>query len=276
MYFPYLQTDASINPGNSGGPLTNSAGEVIGVNAAIDARAQGIGFAIPINALKEILPQLKKGKVIRGYLGVSINDVDERIQKQLHLKADKGSIVLNIMPNSPAEKAGIQNYDVITEFDGKPVVDSRTLMIRVGETPVGKTVKIKVLRDGRPQELNIKIEEPPADGTLQGQGPGGQGVPGVPSMKAPFDLGLAFSQLTPELAQQLEIEEAPLQSVVVTAVAQGSPADAAGFSVGDIILDINRHRVLTPRDAVKAFKHGQNSVRILRQDGTALLFLGAK
>ena len=149
-YDNFIQTDASINPGNSGGPLINMKGEVVGINTAIIAEGQGIGFAIPINMAKEIAPQLQdKGHVTRGWLGVSIQEMTPELAKSLGLKEKKGALVAQVVPGSPAEKAGIEQGDVILEFDGKEVSDSKDLPRIVASTPVGKIVTVKMSREGK-------------------------------------------------------------------------------------------------------------------------------
>ena len=149
-YDNFIQTDASINPGNSGGPLINMKGEVVGINTAIIASGNGIGFAIPINMAKEVAPQLReKGHVTRGWLGVSIQEVTPELAKSFDLKEKKGALVGQVVSGSPAEKAGIEQGDVILEFDGKEVADSKDLPRIVASTPVGKAVTIKLSRNGK-------------------------------------------------------------------------------------------------------------------------------
>lgn len=155
----YLQTDAPINPGNSGGPLVNLKGEVIGVNTAIDARAQGIGFAIPISLVKNVLPQLKdKGSVDRGFLGVAIRDLDEQIAAQLGVKKDlKAPLVQQVDLGTPAYSAGIRPYDVIVEFNGQPVRSSSELTSAVASSPAGESVTVKLLREGKEKSVQVKL-----------------------------------------------------------------------------------------------------------------------
>ncbi|MCB0412738.1 MAG: trypsin-like peptidase domain-containing protein, partial [Bdellovibrionales bacterium] len=153
--FSFLQTDASINPGNSGGPLVNTKGEVVGVNSAIDPRAQGIGFAIPIDDVKSILPQLEKnGGIKRGYLGIYMDNITPRAQQALDLKVDHGALVLKIIPGSPAYKAKLKPYDVILEFNGHKTDDVQELMRAVSDSTVGQTIKVKIFRDGKETSLS--------------------------------------------------------------------------------------------------------------------------
>lgn len=157
-YDSYIQTDAAINVGNSGGPLFNIRGEVIGVNAAINAATQGIGFAIPINMVRKILSALEKeGKVTRGWLGVMIQQLTTDLAKAFKLNDDQGALVSEVMKESPAEQAGIVRGDVIVEFDGKKVGQMHELPTLVAETPVGKSVPVRVIRDGVPIQLKVKI-----------------------------------------------------------------------------------------------------------------------
>ena len=160
--FPFIQTDASINPGNSGGPLVDVRGYVIGVNTAIDARAQGIGFAIPIDNVKQIVAQLEKdGRVHRGYIGVGIASVDEDVAQQLGLKEARGTLVTQVLAGSPADKAGIRAYDIITEIDGKKTDDAPSLSNVVGDTPINSTVKVKLWRfdqSGKRSDVSVSLK----------------------------------------------------------------------------------------------------------------------
>lgn len=157
-YDNFIQTDAAINSGNSGGPLLNLRGEVIGINAAINASGQGIGFAIPINMIKKILVVLEKeGKVTRGWLGVMIQELTRDLAKAFKLKEDRGALVSEVMAGSPAEEAGVVRGDVIVAFDGKKIGEMHELPALVAETPIGKTVSLHLVRDGAPMELKVKI-----------------------------------------------------------------------------------------------------------------------
>src|SRR6185369_11612771 len=162
-YDDFIQTDAAINPGNSGGPLLNTKGEVVGINTAIFSRSGGnigIGFAIPISLAQEVVPQLKeKGRVTRGWLGVMIQKVTPDIAESMGLQESKGALVADVVKDGPAAAAGLKQGDVIVEFDGKPVEDSADLPLLVARTPVGKTVKVKVLREKSTETYSVKIEE---------------------------------------------------------------------------------------------------------------------
>jgi serine protease Do len=166
---PLIQTDASINPGNSGGPLVNSKGLVIGVNSAIDARAQGIGFAIPIDEVKRIIPQLeKRGSIRKGYLGVVLGDVDPNAADDLGLGDSPGAVIMNV-DEGPAKNAGVKRFDIVTEFNGKKIRNSRDLSDTVADTEPGKSVKIKVLRNKKTISLDLNLAERPSDQALMRQ-----------------------------------------------------------------------------------------------------------
>lgn len=166
--FPLIQTDASINPGNSGGPLVNSKGQVVGINSAIDARAQGIGFAIPIDEIKTVIPILEKsGSIKRGFIGLDLADLDQQTVMYLRLERDnRGSLAASVLPNGPAEKAGLKMYDVIIEIDGQKVADTQDLVNRIADLSVGAKVKVKYLRNNRGQAIEknatVTIEERPS------------------------------------------------------------------------------------------------------------------
>jgi len=159
-YDNFLQTDAPINPGNSGGPLINLRGEIIGINTAIIPAGQGIGFAIPSNMAEAIIKQLKdKGRVIRGWIGVSVQTITPEIMKHFGLKEPKGALIVEVLPRGPADRAGIKRGDVIITFDGKEIKKIGDLTRFVAKTPVGKSVKVKVIRNGREMDLKITVAE---------------------------------------------------------------------------------------------------------------------
>ena len=231
-YDNFIQTDASINPGNSGGPLINLRGEVIGINTAIFSRTggnMGIGFAIPINLAKELLPQLRgKGKVTRGYLGVLIQKVTPEIAESLGMDHGYGALVANVSKDGPADKAGVKVGDVIVEFDGKEVKDSGDLPIIVARTAVDKKIRMKVLRDKKELTLNVAV------GELKDE----EVVASVPEKG---ELGMTVQKLTPQLAENLGLDKT--DGVVVTAVEPGSAADEAGVRRGDVIVEVDRKPV---------------------------------
>jgi serine protease Do len=260
-YDNFIQTDASINPGNSGGPLINMQGEVVGINTAIIASGQGIGFAIPVNMAKEIAIQLqKKGHVTRGLLGVSIQDVTPELAKSFGLKENRGALVAQVVSGGPAEKGGIEQGDVIMEFDGKKVADSKDLPRIVAATPVGKTVTVKVLRDGKEVDRPVKVGEM-EEATAE-------------TAKAPAHktLGVAVQNLTPQIAQQLGVKGN--SGVVVTQVEPGSAAAEAMIRTGDVIREVDRKPVRNVEDFVQKIEKakGQESILFLIQRGENSLF----
>jgi serine protease Do len=239
QYENFIQTDAAINPGNSGGALVNTRGELVGINTAIFSRTggyMGIGFAIPSNMAKGVMESLvKTGKVVRGYLGVSIQDLSPKIAKQFGLDKAHGALVGDVVGGSPAEKAGIQAGDVITRFDGKAIENSSMLRNRVAETPVGQSAELEVVRDKKPLTLKVKVTEQPKDMSAAGESvkSAGQGTALA---------GLEVRNLTRETAQELNLPRGT-QGVVVAEVASGSTAEEAGLRAGDVIIELNRKPV---------------------------------
>ncbi|MGZ3524615.1 MAG: DegQ family serine endoprotease [Thermodesulfobacteriota bacterium] len=249
-YDNFIQTDASINPGNSGGPLINMKGEVVGINTAIIASGQGIGFAIPVNMAKEIAPQLQeKGHVTRGWLGVSIQEVTPELAKSFALKEKKGALVAQVVPGSPAEKAGIEQGDVIVEFDGKEVASSKDLPLIVSSTPVGKSVTIKLSRNGKVFDRQVKVGEMEQKAE----------VANAPSSHKP--LGITVQNITPEIAQGLGLKREA--GVVVTRVEPGSPAANAGIQTGDVIREVDRKPIKDVDDFVQKIEKSKDQENIL-------------
>jgi serine protease Do len=272
-YDDFIQTDASINPGNSGGPLLNTNGEVIGINSSIYSESggnMGIGFAIPSNLAVSIIDQLKtKGKVVRGWLGVMIQDVTEDLAKSFKLDEPHGALVSNVKPDGPGAKAGLQAGDIIIEYDGKAVKSSHELPAMVAVTPIGNEVAIKVLRDGAEKTLHAKVAEMPP----------GEGEPAAPESgeKQQGDkLGLKVAPVTPEVARELGVEAG--SGVLVQAVRSGSVAEEAGLQPGDVITEVNRKPTKNPEEfksAIDKTKEGQ-SVLLLVRRGDSTLFLALK
>jgi serine protease Do len=226
-YDNFIQTDASINPGNSGGPLINMKGEVIGINTAIVASGQGIGFAIPIDTAKSVVAQLKgNGRVTRGWLGVSIQEITPALAASFGLKDRKGALVADVVKDGPADKAGIAQGDVIVEFDGKEITGSNDLPRIVAATPVGKDVAVKLLRNGKAIGKNVKITQMEDN------------VPQIAKAPRENKVGITVQQITPEIARALQLKNRT--GVVVTAVEPGSPAEEAGITRGDVIREVNR------------------------------------
>jgi serine protease Do len=260
-YDNFIQTDASINPGNSGGPLINMKGEVVGINTAIIANGQGIGFAIPVNMAKEIVPQLeKRGHVTRGWLGVSIQEVTPALAKSLGMKGEKGALVAQVVPGGPAEKAGIEQGDVIAEFDGKEINSSSDLPRIVASTPVDKAVTLKVVRNSKAMDIQVKVGEMEEKAEIS---------------KAPSShksLGITVQNLTPEIAKGLGLKRDA--GVVVARVEPGSPAADAGIRTGDVIQEVNRKSVKSVDDFVQKVEKAkdQETVLLLIQRGQNNLF----
>ncbi|MBI3456635.1 MAG: DegQ family serine endoprotease [Candidatus Rokubacteria bacterium] len=263
----FIQTDAAINPGNSGGPLVNMTGEVIGINTAIASRSggyQGIGFAIPISLAKKIYTELTtRGRVARGWLGVSVQPLTSELAKSFGVKDENGVLVADVMEGSPAEKGGLRSGDIISEFNGKRVAAPSDLQRAVGLSTPGSTAQVKILRDRAEQTLEIKIGEAPEE-TEAAAKPGG---------KAKSLLGLDVKPLTPDLARQLGVRTS--EGVVVAAVEKGSPAESAGIQPGDVVREVNRQKIRNVADferATRTLKAGERAMLLL-QRGTSALFV---
>jgi serine protease Do len=265
-YDDFLQTDASINPGNSGGPLIDVNGRVIGINTAIvnPLRGQNIGFAIPINMAKALLPQLReKGRVTRGWLGVQIQRVTPALAKSFGLEAPRGALVGDVFPESPAAKAKLQRGDIILEFDGKNLEDFDDLPRVVASTPPGSEVDVEVLRDGKSRKLEVKLEQMPDE----------EGAAEPASQESgSSDWGFDSEPLTAELAQRLGLDE-DARGMVITAVEAGSPADEAGLARRDVILEVNRKPVKDAASLEKAFAQNPELALLLVQRGEGTLYV---
>ena len=259
-----LQTDAAINPGNSGGPLINVKGEVVGINSAILSGEGaggniGIGFAIPINTVRALLPQLRQGKVVRGRLGVLVQTaaITDSEAKTLGLPSTKGAIVSQVQPDSPASRAGLQPGDVIVSFNGKQVESADQLTRLVTATKPGTSVPVEIYRNGQEQTLNATIEELQLEGATQGEGGPETGF------------GLNLSDLTPDVAQQLGLQPGT-EGALVQGVQPGSPAAQAGLQRGDVILQINRQPVSSAQGAARLLRDlgpGQSAFVLLSRRG---------
>ncbi len=274
-YEDFIQTDAAINPGNSGGPLINLKGEVIGINTAIFSPQGafgtpgniGIGFAIPINMVKLVLTQLKEtGKVVRGWLGVTIQPVTPEIAEALNLESRNGALIADVTKGSPAEKAGLERGDIIIEFDGKKIDDYHTLPPTVAATQVGKRVKVKIIREGKIKELMINVGEMPPE------------VSGEVTTEetASEEIGISVSDVTVELAQRYNISEK--EGVVVTDVEVGSIADMAGIQIGDLIVEVNKKQIKNTKDFHRELlKVGKGkSVLFLIKRGNATIYVALR
>lgn len=267
-YDDFIQTDAAINPGNSGGPLFNLNGEVVGVNSAIIAGGQGIGFAIPINLANSIFTQLKaSGKVVRGWLGVIVQEISPDISASLGLDNTDGALISDIAQGGPAEKAGLQRGDIIIEVDGKKIIDMPELPKTIAGYKPDTFATLKVVRDGKEQVLRVKLGELPEDDKVA--------EAEQPEKKVEGKLGLVVSEVTPQLMRRLRISKK--EGIVVTNVISGSSASEAGFKVGDIILEVERENVDSLSDYNKALSSAGDKKNLLflvkRQNRTVYLAL---
>lgn len=259
-YDNFIQTDASINPGNSGGPLINTNGEVVGINTAIIASGQGIGFAIPINMAKEVMPQLKdKGKVTRGWIGVGIQEVTPDLAKSFDLKERKGALVSQVFKDGPADKAGIEQGDVILEFDKKEITESKDLPRIVAAIPVGKTVPVRISRNGKVITRDVKVGEMEEKTVETAKAPSGK------------KLGIAIQNITPDIARALSLKDT--NGALVAQVEPGSPADNAGLRRGDVIREVNRKPIKDGTDfmqRIEEAKGGGTILLLIKRDENSL------
>jgi serine protease Do len=253
----FIQTDAAINPGNSGGPLLNLKGQVIGMNTAIFTRSggyMGIGFAIPINIVKTVVEQLKtKGKVERGFLGVYIQDLTPAIAQELGINITEGALITEIIPNSPAAKAGLKVKDVIIAYNGKKVKNASELKSYILLTKPGTVVTLTVIRKGKIKKIKVKIESPRraffiANGLIK------------EIREFLNEIGIKVDNITPELARRLRLHST--QGVVITEVIPETPADYAGLTPGLIIDEVNQKKVRNLRDFYRALKPSLKSKKV--------------
>jgi serine protease Do len=262
----FLQTDAAINPGNSGGPLVNMSGEVVGINSAILSRTGGnvgIGFSIPVNMAKRIYTELAaKGKVTRGWLGVSIQPLTPDLAKSFGLKEPNGVLISDVVSDSPAAQAGVASGDIIIEFDRKKVDSPQELQKVVAATAPGRAVPLKVWRDKGEKMLEIKIGETPDEN-----------VAAKPATKGKGLLGMEVRPITPELARQLNLRSP--DGVIVFSVDEDSAASEAGLQRGDVIREVNRQRIRSLPDFEKATKDVKDGdrVTVLLQRGPQSLYV---
>jgi serine protease Do len=267
-YDDFIQTDASINPGNSGGPLLNLYGEVIGINTAIAAQGQGIGFAIPINSAKEVIRKLQKdGKVVRGQLGVQIQKITDDHVKALKLKDRQGALISSVLEDSPAAEAGIKAGDVIVSFDEKKIRDWHQLPIFVSNTPIGKRVKVELVRNSTLKTVMLLVGEQKEDEKEKGD----QVAP-APDKKD--TLGVTVDNLSKEVIQSLGLN--PKQKgVLVLNVDPDSLAFTKGVRRGDVIVEVNRKNISGPKDYLEAtqnLKKGDSILLlIVRRQGTQFI-----
>jgi S1-C subfamily serine protease len=263
-YEDFIQTDASINPGNSGGPLLNLAGEVIGINTAIVAAGQGIGFAIPINMAKEIAGRLMaQGKVVRGWLGIGIQELSDELAAQFGVKSGEGVLVGNVMKGGPAEQGEMKTGDIIQEFNGVKVGGVRQLQKEVAQAPANSKVTVKVVRDRQSQTLTIVLGEQPTDMAAAAA------PPAKPEPSERF--GFSVQDLSPELREQFRLP-AGAGGVVVAGVEENSPAAKEGIRPGDLILQANREAIRSVQDLARIMaqlRRGANLLLLVQRDGNS-------
>jgi len=267
-YDDFLQTDASINVGNSGGPLLNLAGEVIGINTAIASGggggSVGIGFAIPANMAKSVVNQLKdKGRVVRGWMGVVIQPVSEDMAKAMGLGEARGALIGDIDPSGPSVEAKIQRGDIVLKFDGKDIKEWRDLSLIVADTPVGKKVKLVVFRDKKEVTLDLTVAEMKEEAAELTSGPA----------SSVGKLGLTLKEITPEIAARQNLSEK--DGLYVAGIEAGSPAAEAGFSTGDIVVEVNNKPIKNASDyrqAVTGKKKGDILIFLVKR-GANTMFL---
>src|SRR5579884_834409 len=265
-YDNYIQTDASINPGNSGGPLFNTEGKVIGINTAIYSNTgtnAGIGFAIPIDLAKDIMDQLKEhGHVIRGWLGVEIQEVIPDLAQSFSLAKPEGALVASVVEDGPAAKAGVKRGDIILKFNGRPVPDEHHLPEMVAQTPINGTVPLEILRDGKKMTLDVKIGELKETKLASAK-----------SEESNNNWGLQVQALTPEIAQQLNLKLS--KGVVVRGVTPDTPGADAGIQPGDVVLEVNHRKIGSVDDFLSEAKSAKSSKKptlLLVQRGDATLY----
>jgi serine protease Do len=260
----FLQTDAAINPGNSGGPLVNMQGEVVGINTAIVAGGSGIGFAIPSNMARKIYTELQtKGRVTRGWLGISIQPLTPELARSFNAKDTKGVLISDVVADSPAAKAGLKPGDILLEFDGKKMEGPSDLQRAVGMAQPGQEAKTKVWREQAERTIGIKVGEAPDDREAQQR----------PGRAVPSTLGLDVRPITPDIARQLNLKST--DGVIVARVEEGSAASEAGVQRGDVIREINRQRVRSMADYERLTKDVKDGDRltVLLQRGPMSLYV---
>lgn len=270
-YDDFIQIDAAINPGNSGGPLFNFEGEVVGVNTAIIAGGQGIGFAIPVNMAKNIVDQLKQsGKVVRGWLGVIVQKLTPELSQSLGLQNDRGALVSDIATGGPAEKAGIKRGDVIVGINDKKIQEMPELPKTIANYKPGNTVTLTIIRDGKSMEVPVKLGEMPTEQKSE-QATESQD-------KAEQKMGLIVEQITPQIKNRYGLKST--EGVIVINVMDGSLADQAGFRAGDIIIELNKKKIdslETYNGILSDIKPGSNFLFLVeRQDKTIYLAIKYK
>jgi serine protease Do len=259
-YEDFIQTDASINPGNSGGPLVNIDGEVIGINVMIIQPGQGIGFAIPINLAKNIMEALiSKGKVVRPWVGIGLQDLTPELMASFNLKEKEGSLIGQVYEGSPAEQAGVKVGDLVVNIDGINIKNSQDVVREVLKKKVGQKIKMEIVREGKKMEISVTTGEMPAT----------MAEPKSGQLEKKEWFGLHITPVTPEIAKQLGLKTA--EGVVVETVDSGSVAQEAGLRKGDVIVEINRQKIKNVNDYLKAMgeaKAGQGVLLLISRGGS--------
>ncbi len=267
-YEDFLQTDAPINPGNSGGPLINMRGEVIGMNSAIETNVgqySGVGFAIPVNMIKNMLPTLiKGGQITRGMIGISIQDVSKELAEQFHLSSGRGALISQVNKDSPAEKAGLKPGDVIVRFNGRGVADTGQLRNLVAAASPGTTASIVVVRNGREQTFTVTIGKVVSE-------PVASAKPSATGEHQLATLGLSVQTLTPDLAMQFDVEGS--KGVLITGVEQGSLAAASDLQHGDLIVEADHKPVATVSELQAILNKDKDRVLLLIKRKSGSIFL---
>ncbi|HTU02524.1 MAG TPA: DegQ family serine endoprotease [Candidatus Sulfotelmatobacter sp.] len=262
-YEDFIQTDASINPGNSGGPLVNLEGEVIGINTAIVAAGQGIGFAIPVDMAKQISERLiGQGRVVRAWLGVGIQELTDELAAQFGVRPEDGVLVGNVMKDSPAERAGLKTGDILQEFDGVAITNVHQLQREVAQRATNSTVKIRLLRERQPLTVSVVLGEQPSE---MAETPGAPPTPAEPAQR----YGFSVQDLTPELRTQLNLAPGAT-GVVVAGVEEDSPAARAGVRAGDLITQANREPIASAADVTRVLtrlRSGGNLLLLVQRNG---------
>jgi serine protease Do len=279
-YDRYIQTDAAINMGNSGGPMFDMAGNVIGINSALispTGASVGIGLAIPAEAAKPVIDALRRGqRPERGYLGVGLQPLDENIAAALGLPKDRGELVRSVVPGEAAARAGVQQGDVILRVGGREVTPDETVSYLIANSSVGSRVPIEIIRDGRPQTLQVQVGQRPTEEELARQAGGAQGQDEALGQEAPVvpgtALGLSLQPLNPQIVRALNLPE-NVRGVVITSVDPNSDASEKGIRRGDVIISVNRQAVTAPAQVLAAVdaarRAGRTSVLLLVKRGQA-------
>jgi serine protease Do len=267
-YDDFIQTDAPINPGNSGGPLFNMRGEMVGINTAIVASGQGIGFAIPVDLAKPLIPQLvATGEVTRGYLGASIQSVTPELAQAMQLEERQGALVSEVVSGAPAARAGIRQGDIIVDFNGTTIKDAHDLPAVVARTPVGEAVTVTLRRGGKTQTVSVTVGKLPSEKVTSEEA----------SPAAQSQWGLQLQEVTPQMARQRSLDDT--SGVIIVGIQPGSPAERAGLQRGDVIREVNRQPVQSAqemRDAIAKADNPDTLLLLVQRDQGSVFVAMAK